>query len=345
MYFGVHVDVGYEAQGYLIPDGFSVKPRIIVWVNGIEYGPIDCDVLMHSTYEHRHHETGVVGFHIKPERYPGFGPDATLEIADADTGLVFYRRFNPQIHVKKRVFRLETQFAPHTELDRCLKPHFQFFADRVENYGADTVRQMLEIVNQPSTYVAGRVLLKSVQQCFTPDTIKITSLRDPFYELAIRITALSRAQNTAFNFISNRDLSIFQPVIEHFANVDLLDDKALSDRIKDAPKDTLALFASPFTKQLVSSSPTDPVDRDSVSRALDVLSQFEIFDPDETDSTLAETIAEYLDIDPTPIHFRPVQQSLKDLADRLRSIDLLEHVLESDLILHYFVQQAKQRAY
>ncbi|MBD8894269.1 hypothetical protein [Roseibium litorale] len=344
MYFNVYVDVGYEAQGYLIPDGFSAKPRILVRVNDVEYGPIDCDIFNESTFKNKHHETGMVGFHIKPERYPGFGPDSTLEIADADTGFVFYRRFDPRIHIEKRVFRLETQLAPHTELDRSLKPYFQFHADGADQYGSETARQMLEIVNQQSTYVSGRVLYKNVQQYLTPETVKITSLRDPFYELAIRLTTISYYKRKAFPFISSRDEMIFRPAIEHFADLNLLDDKALTERIRDAPKDTLSLFSSPFTKQLVSSSPTDPVDRDSVSRALDILSQFEIFDPEETDTSLADTIAEYLEIDPSQLHFRPVQQSLKDLAERLRSIDILEHVLESDLILHYFIQRAKQKA-
>lgn len=345
MYFNVHVDKGHEVQGYLIPDGFSTQPHILVWVNGQKYGPVACDIFMESTYQLKHHETGFVGFRITADLYPGFTAQSELEVADAESGFVFFRRNRPGVYIQKRVFRLETQLAPHSELDRSLKPHFQFHANSAEQYGSETVRQMLEIVNQRSTYVSGRVLYKNVQQYLTQDTVKITSLRDPFYELAIRLTTIAYFKKKAFPFLSPRDKMILGPAIEHFAGTNMVDDKDLSGRIKSASKDTLNLFASPFTRQLVAPNPTDPVDRDSVSRALDVLSQFEIFDPDETDDTLGRNIAQHFDLVPEDILFRPVQQNLVDLANRLRQIKTLEQLLESDLILHYFVQKAKQKAF
>ncbi|WP_417692157.1 hypothetical protein [Roseibium sp.] len=344
MYFNVISDDGWIVNGYLIPDGFSSKPEIMVRADGVDYGPLPCDIFLESPYRHRHHETGVVGFLVNADKIPGFGPGTIVEISDADTGLIFYRRLNPSEHLEKRVFRLETQMAPHSELDRSLRPFFQFYVDSAEQHGSETVRQMLEIANQKSTYVSGRILLRNFEQYFSPDTIKITSLRDPFYEFAIRLTTIAHYKNKAFPFLSSRDQIILRPAMDHFSGLNLMNDRELTESIKSAPKDILELFASPFTKQLVASSPTDPVDRDSLSRALDVLSQFSVFDPDETDDSLAHSIAAHLEIDQRRLQFRPVQQSLKDLADRLRDINVLEHVLESDLILYFFVQKAKQRA-
>ncbi|MBO0346820.1 hypothetical protein J0X15_16455 [Roseibium sp. CAU 1637] len=316
----------------------------MVRADGVDYGPLPCDIFLEFPYKHRHHETGIVGFEINNYKIPDFGPGTILEVSDAETGLVFYRRMDPNKHLEKRVFRLETQMAPHSELDRSLKPFFQFYADRVEQHGSETVRQMLEITNQRSTYVSGRVLLKNFQQYLPQETVKITSLRDPFYEFAIRLTTTSHYKNKSFPFLSSRDQSILRPAMDHFADLNLMDDRELTESIKSAPKDILALFASPFTKQLVAASPTDPVDRDSLSRAMDVLSQFAVFDPDEIDDSFAQTIADHLGIDRSHLQFRPVQASLKELADRLRNIPVLEHVLESDLILYFFVQKAKQRA-
>ncbi len=191
MYFNVYSDTGEEISGYLIPDGFSTRPSIVVKREGEVLGPFPCDVFLEGPYKHKHHETGVVGFVLNSEKIPNIRSASNIEIADAESGFVFYRRFDPERHIEKRVFRLETQFVPHRELDQSLKPHFQFHADGVERLGSETVRQTLEIANQPSTYVSGRVMFKGVQQYFTQESVCISSIRDPFYELAIRTLVYS----------------------------------------------------------------------------------------------------------------------------------------------------------
>ncbi|TNE35796.1 MAG: hypothetical protein EP348_08215 [Alphaproteobacteria bacterium] len=344
MYFNVFADHRSEVHGYLIPDGFSSKPRILVRANGDEIGPIDCDIFLESPYKHRHHETGVVGFILNDANVPGIGQHADLEIADAETGFTFYRRLRPGQHLEKRIFRLETQFSPHNELDLSLMPHFQFNASGIEHYGSETVRQMLEVVNQPSTYVSGRVLLKTVQQYFDSNTITITSLRDPFYELAIRLTTISLAKKRPFSFLSKRDEIIYKPAMEYFSGLNFADEKSLTSKIKSAPKDILTLFDSPFTRQLVAASPTDNVSRDAVSNALDVLSQFSIFNAEEKDDTLARDISDYLGFENYSLRFIPMRPEFKKIADMLRQINTLEHVLESDLILYYFIRKAAVRA-
>ncbi|WP_046117067.1 hypothetical protein [Ensifer aridi] len=344
MYFNVYSDTGAEIHGYLIPDGFSAKPRIAVYCKGRTLGPFDCDVFLEGPYTHKHHETGIVGFHLHEGNVQGLSGASDIEISDAESGLVFYRRLRPERHIPKRLFRLETQFVPHRELDKSLQPHFQFYADGVERYGSETVRQMLEIVNQPSTYVSGRVLLKNVQRYFTEDTIRITSLRDPFYELALRLWSIATFKKRRFSFVSERDSILFEPAMAYFADTDFSDAAGIKRKIKSAPKDVLTLFESPFAHQLVASSPTDKVSREGVSGALDALSQFTIFVPNESDASLATAIAELLHIDDGAVFFSPIRSPFLELAEILKSVNTLEHVLENDLILFYFIKKAESRA-
>ncbi|WP_411037409.1 hypothetical protein [Shinella sp. BYT-45] len=344
MYFNVYTDSGSVIEGYLIPDGFSAKPEIVVRCEGSTFGPLPCDVFLSGPYDHKHHETGIVGFRLDEEKIPGLAGAKDIEIADAESGFIIYRRLLPAVHIRKRIFRLETQFAPHQEFDRSLKPYFQFYAAGAEKYGSETVRQMLEIVNQPSTYVSGRVMLKSVQQYFTQDTIRITSIRDPFYELAIRLGSISVFKRRRLSFVSERDEILFEPAMAYFADTNLTDYDAVRQKIRSAPKDILALFESPFTHQLVAASPTDKVSRDGVSAALDALSQFTVFSANEKDAQLAIDVAELLGVDETAISFSPVRSPFLELADVLREIKILEHVLENDLILFYFIRKAESRA-
>ncbi|SDA99463.1 hypothetical protein [Sinorhizobium sp. NFACC03] len=344
MYFNVYSDTGAEIHGYLIPDGFSAKPSVVVKRQGQLFGPFECDIFLEGPYKHKHHQTGVVGFNLNDGKVPGLIDASDIEVADAETGFVFYRRFDRERHIEKRLFRLETQFVPHRELDQSLKPHFQFHADGVERFGSETVRQMLEIANQPSTYVSGRVMLKSLQQYFTQDTIRITSLRDPFYELAIRLWSIASFKRRRFSFVSERDAILFEPAMAYFADTNFSDPVGIKSKVKSAPKDILALFESPFTHQLVASSPTDKVSRDAVSTALDVLSQFTIFSPNEADASLATDIGEFLAISDNSVLFSPMRSPFLELSDLLRSINLLEHVLENDLILFHFIRKAEHRS-
>ncbi|WP_457587914.1 hypothetical protein [Ensifer canadensis] len=130
----------------------------------------------------------------------------------------------------------------------------------------------------------------------------------------------------------------------YFADTDFSDNEAIKHKIRSAPKDVLALFESPFVHQLVASSPTDKVGRDAVSTALDVLSQFTIFCPNEVDDSLATDIGEFLEIDSGTVLLSPMKSPFLELSDILRGIATLEHVLENDLILFHFVKRAELRA-
>jgi hypothetical protein len=345
MYFNVYSDTGADVQGYLIPDGFSAKPSIVVRCEGQTLGPLDCSIFLEGPYAHQHHETGVVGFYLHEGNVPGISAATEMEISDAATGFTFYRRLLPNRHIRKRLFRLETQFVPHRELDRSLQPHFQFYAEGVEQHGSETVRQMLEIANQPSTYVSGRVMLKTVQSFFSKDTVRITSLRDPFYELAIRLWSIASFKRHRFSFVSERDAILLEPAMTHFAGTNFADPAEIKSKIRSASRDILALFESPFTHQLVAPSPTDKVSRDAVSNALDALSQFTVFNPNETDASLAADISEILGLSDGAINFSPSRSPFLELSDILREIGTLEHVLENDLILCHFVKKAELRAH
>ncbi len=344
MYFNVYKDEGSVIEGYLIPDGFSSKPRVFVDLEKTRYGPFDCDIFLPGPFNHKHHATGIVGFEVNEDKVPGLQSTLHVEVGDEDTGTVFYRRFLPGTHRRARVFRLETQFIPHNETDQSLKPYFQFHAEQVERHGTETVRQMLEIAHQSSTYVSGRVLLKSVQPYLTEDTIRITSLRDPFYELAVRLWVAGTYHKRKLPFVSERDAVLLKPAFGHFASTDFSDFSSLQHHITTAPKEILELFSSPFTHQLVAANPTDVVRRDGLSSALDVLSQFTIFSSDEDAEIFAGDIAETLDLDRSTVFVNPLRSQFISLANRLREIKVLEYILENDLILYYFIARAKERA-
>lgn len=344
MYFNVYSDLGSSIEGYLIPDGFASKPSICIKSGGETFGPIACDVFLEGPLKHKHHATGVVGFKIDDSKIPQLGARMDVEIADFESGFCFYRRFQEQIHVRKRVFRLETQFIPHVECDRSLSSRFQFHAGSVERFGSETVRQTLEIAGQHSTYVSGRVMFKNVKQYLSPDTIQIASLRDPFYELGVRLWSLGAHKRRGMPFISERDAILFEPAMRYFCDTDFSRIEEIGRKVRNAAKDVLSIFESPFTSQLVATSPNEKIGYEGISAALDELSQFTFVNIGEHESTIGQEISDVIGLESGSVSFSTIREPFITVAEHLKEIKVLEQVLETDLILFHFLEKAKKRS-
>ncbi|RWX78237.1 hypothetical protein EPK99_06265 [Neorhizobium lilium] len=346
MNFSVYYDSGTEVHGYFVPDGFSTVPKFHVRTDGSDsVTEIETWIYIEGARAQGAHQTGNVGFILSDDNVPGLSTALRLELSDPETGLIFYRRAQPGEFIAKKILRVETSYVPSTELDISLKPYFQFYEHRIEHYGFETIRQMLEIIHQPSVYVSGRILLKNFRTYIDYNiNMKFISLRDPFYELAMRIFIFSRIRKQKFAFVSPRDMTLFNSVIELFDGIAIQDENHLRKAIRSAPKDTLDLLSSPFTQQLVASSPSDPVGLDDVSQALDSLSQFTVFDAGRDAATYTQSIAEAIGLPAEIIKMKPQSEALHKIADILRKISRVEHLLEADLILYHFIQKSEDKA-
>lgn len=344
MDFNITLDEDFIVEGYVIPDGFSSEASILVFDEKEQVGRFTCDIYIESVVSHGRHSTGLVGFRISRDQIPDIVSMHDLTIVDAATGLTIYRRFAPERHLKKKIFRVETQLLPQSNLDYSLRPHFQFFADRIEQYGHATAVQMFLLLNQPSVYLSGRVLVQNLKQFFEDEFISVVSLRNPFYELAIRLLTVSQPQAKSKKWLSDRDNIIFEPAFDYFSGLDMRDEKSVRQKLNAAPKDVLALFQSPFIHQFVAKSPTDNIGRDGIVTALNVLSEFSLFHAKESSSELANDLADLLDLPRQSISMSTTAPVFDAIADMLSSITWLEQLLENDLIMYHFVQQAELKA-
>jgi hypothetical protein len=345
MNFSVYQDTGTEIHGYLVPDGLSTQPRIYVRINGEnKIFQVACWVFVEGARSQGLHNTGNVGFVLNDENVPGISLAAQVEISEPETGIVFYRRAQPGQFIPRKVLRVETSYVPSSELDLCLKPHFQFFENGVEHHGFETVRQMMEILHQPSVYVSGRILTKNfrIYIDYNIDTTMI-SLRDPFYELAMRLIVFSRYNKHNFKFVSPRDKILFKPIMDLFDGLPVQDEAAVERSIRNAPKDVINLLSSPFVRQLVADSPSDLPDLDDVARALDALSAFTLFDAGRDDATYPHLIEELFELPEGTVQMKPQLELVRRLADVLRKIGRVEQILEADLVLFHFIRKADDR--
>src|ERR1700677_2893351 len=107
MYFNLESDTGDQVVGYVVPDSFSGVPNIRVCSDGEELLVFAANEVRAGLVAAGRHETGFCGFRINVEMLPGLPELRNLELTDAESGLLIYRR--PQDNmVHKKVLRLET---------------------------------------------------------------------------------------------------------------------------------------------------------------------------------------------------------------------------------------------
>ncbi|MBO0141247.1 hypothetical protein JZX87_08700 [Agrobacterium sp. Ap1] len=346
MNFCVYHDIGTEIHGYLVPDGFSSTPVVRVRLNGAEATTdLPTWVYIDGARKQGFHETGNVGFILTDENVPGMSAAPQVELSDPISELVFYRRAQPGQFLPKKVLRVETSIVPHNEIDFALRPRFQFYADRAEHYGFETVRQMLEIIHQPSVYVSGRLMVKNFWTYINYNIeVSMISVQNPYVELAARLAVFSRLRKSGFRFISPRDKVLFKPVVEYFDDIDIQNEQVLNRALASAPKHILALLSSPLTQQLVGSTPSDVAGLNDIPKALDVLSQFDVFDSGNDLASYPKLIADALAISSDDIPMRGASEFILKIAETLRANSRVGHLLEADLILHHFIAKAGTRA-
>ncbi len=343
MLFKVNKDTLDTIDGYLVPDGFSEAAEILVLDGETEVYRGPCGVHMQSVVNVGRHCSGMVGFHLDESLIPAMREMTDLKIKDLKSGFLIYRRYNDPGLVNERVFRLETQFVPQTALDRSLKKHFRYNLPNMELHGQETVSQIFHLDDYASLYASGRVMMKNFELFLQSDLRVLTQINNPYMDFTIRLLTICAAKNRDFWFINERDKLSLNLAIEYFSNVNLKDTDQIVYAIKKAPKKILEQFRSPVTKLMVCRSPDDKITHKSVSLALNMLSQFDqVFLANDEETTI-KSLSEMLNIPDTDIRLDRQQDVFYHFSSIFESISALDSLLECDLILYHYLQEAIQK--
>src|ERR1700722_7476852 len=227
MYFNLQYDTGDKIVGYVVPDSFSEVPSIRVCRNGEELLVFAANEIREGLVEAGRHETGACGFRIDVEMLPALPNLQNIELLDADSGVLIYRRSYGNI-VKKKILRLETHLLPMWRLDNALESRFQYFAQSAEKFGRESVTQMFLLDFIDSVYVSARILYKNYSYYVEGGKFEtIILLQDPYTELAERLTVLSKLGDAEVEQLGMRRDSIgMKSAIEFAKTLPLQDEKA-----------------------------------------------------------------------------------------------------------------------
>lgn len=339
MLFNIEKDAGKVIEGYLVPENFSDRPRIVVTRGEETIGEFDCMEMREAVQASGRHDTGMVGFRLDETLVPGLATLKELAIHDAGSGLLIYRRA-PRPWIKKRLVRLECQLIPLVAIDHALQDFFQYGVGRVDRFGAETTLQIFHLNGADSIYLAGRLQIRAFEQFLERGFEAVTVLSEPYYEMAERLFFLKRFSDLPEVIFGPRDRMVLAPAVEHFSEVDLTSMKEIRAALKSLDPATARVLASPLTRQLTTILPDEEIDRRSAAPALDVLSRFSVTGLRERPETFIAPLAELIGIEPVAIPEPRQHARVAELGEMLRDIPLVETLLETDLVIYHFAREA-----
>lgn len=340
MLFNLEYDHGDVLEGYLIPDGFSDQPIVRVLGEDGELLQMKCTEPRPAVVQSGRHETGLVGFRLDAETLPGLETYQHLEIRDANTGVLVYRRPGARHRVPLKIFRMEFQMLPLLKLDHHCGKHFQYELTGMERFGQETALQAFHLNAVDSIYLSGRLHLRNFEEFFDKGFQVIGYLPDPYYEMASRLAMLKRLSQSQITILGERDRLALSSAASHFSEVVLDDERSLKKALQTAGSKIRDVFISPATRQLVRSTPDQPVSRRDVAPAIDLLSRFAVVGQDGMPFRFENALAELLGLPLEDIPSVGRHSILEAIASRLRCLPIVEGLLEADLILHHYVREA-----
>lgn len=339
MLFNIEIDEGDVIEGYLVPDGFTEEPSILV-SDGMEtLLKLDCREQREAVRISGRHSSGLVGFRLDENSIPGLADKAELTIQDAKSGLLIYRRGSQQWK-RKRVVRLELQLVPLAALDRSLQDNFQYTISRAERFGLETTLQVFHLNNTSSIYLAGRLQIRAFEQFMERGFEVVAMLTEPYFEMAERILLLKRFSTMPEIMFGPRDRMTLAPAAEHFADVDLTSPKSLRAALKNIDPILARIIKTPLTRQLTTLLPDEEPSRRSIAVGLDIISRFAVIGLRAHPDTFALAFAEFLSIDPASIDRPKQHHAVAEIAGLLREMPHAEALLETDLVIYHFANQA-----
>ena len=338
MLFNAEYDAGAEIVGYVVPDDADSTAIIRVFGDDGLLWAGAADEPRPALVAAGRHLTGLCGFRVGPEQIADLAERSEITIREAASGLLVYRR-TAHPFANRRVLRLETRLAGQPDLDAGLARYFRAAYTNIDRLGHETASQTFLLNGIASIYLSGRLHVPPYAYLIDQGFEVMTAIRDPFEELAERITILATPEYAAGHWLSERDRLIFGPVIETLGSISVNDPTAVRRLFRRLDRGLGAILSNPLTRQLTRTRPDELCSGDAASAALRTLSGFDLVVPDDGGALSASAAAAWLGVPSSSPHAN-AQTAGNSLSDTLADLTSVEAMLEFDLEVHHAVVTA-----
>ena len=338
MLFGVDVDHGSMISLYVVPDSGATAAAVRLRSKGVELATMTANVQRPEVAAAGRH-SGLCGFQIGDDIIPDLASHGDLEIVEAATGLIMYRRQTAVMVTDATVFRLETHLLPLWRIDDALQSHFQYWYKGIDRQGLETSTQTFNIKSR-SMFISGRLLVKNFEYYLSQNIKAVAMFRDPYDELAERLIILKNVGAQADDLLGPRDTLTFAPVIADLEAVERFDEASMKRFFRRASPDIFSILANPIVRQMTASTMDELPTSGSVATALGSLAAFEIIGLRSEATDFSHGLCQMLGLDENTVPVMTEYSRVTELGARLREIRDVELLLERDLELYSHIATA-----
>lgn len=336
-------DDGSSIRFWLVPDNPSKPSSVYIVVNGRERHLIDANVFRPDVMSHGLQTTGQCGFLVDQALCPSLSADAEVEVFEADTNTLIYRRPHPDFAPCK-IFHLETETQPLWGLARSLSLKTQMPYCYSEYIPEETIITLLGISFSDSLLLSGAVFYRRYEPYIrSSNFMKMILLVDPYRELASRLIQLKELAR--LGGATSAWKSLGRPtLVKELDAVDIRDAGQLDRMFRNMSVDNIHLLSNPTTRLLVANNAGEFVQEHMFPVALGILGDFELVGTDaeiETFNWQLEAITGIKDFR------READGAVPDLAavhEAVLDSKMARQLVQIDAILRDAFSEAASRA-
>lgn len=345
MLFGLERDLGTSIVWYIVPDGYGDVATASIYGLGGRLLMLEANETRPALVDAGRHPTGQCGFHLDETLLENIAEIDDLEIRDAATDVLIYRRPKPS-DIPQCVIQLYSELFPPRALISQLDPLFQYSGLRLETHGHETITQFFHIRDCPSMFFSGRFLFQNYEHWIEDRFEKVIFVDDPYVSLAERLLVLSKLNQVGRPelIIGERDAMLFRPAIEFVQTLNLENGKELKRAMQRLPDEVALALADPLTRLLTCSSPTEMPRAGCLSKSLDLVASCAVVGTAGEEGIYADTLAELMGLSNAMIPVPSQFAGLANLANTLRAEARAEHLISRDLELVDAIKNAVAKA-
>ncbi len=340
MFFNIDYDNGGVICGWLAPDNPSAVPKILVRRPGEEDIEISATIQRPDVRDLGVHVTGLVGFAVDGSIVKGLPDLENIELLDADTGILIYRRFKAGKHIERKFFLFDSSIRPIEKLGGRSKNLFTLTYPSTERYGFETMLVLINNGFNKSIFMSGRSSYPRYSHFLSNAQFMTAALlSDPFEELAQRLVILSLIQKSD----STRMLPLLFTGLTALTNfvrdLPFEDSKGMLAKFRNVTDQEREALMSPMTR-MFGCIPGETPERRHVTAALENLASMDLVGVRRRFRDFSALLTGILGHDLAGDYEPVAHPSISALAERLSRISLVADLLEDDLALYSFAEES-----
>lgn len=331
MFFNVDIDNGVSITGWVAPENPGKSASVAILISGRDEIVVEARHLRADVRELGVHSTGEVGFIVDTTLVPDLETVSDIEIVEAETRTLVYRRFQPTHHIEKKIFLFESSLMPNRQAEADLTRRFTMNYPHSQRYSLET---MLVIINNgfnKSIRVSGRSNFNRYTTFLDgANFLKAALLHNPFEEFAERLLFLNLIERSrAFDKVAHL-LTGVETLAEFARDLPFNDPKALLAAFRRSTDEQRLAIRSPMVRMFGCNVEELP-QRRHVAIALDNLASMDVVGTRNRYDAFRSQFARAVGSDVILPQETAPSKSVVQLAETLSHIGLVNDLLQDDI--------------